>query len=973
MKKTSRVLSVVLSLVILLSTICSTNIVSAAQYNINAVEGWEYDNNLRIGVNTEIADQLYTGEPITPEVAVNDDGGEPLVLDKDYTLTYTNNTDVGIASVTVTGLRSDYDNYEGFVKTINFNIVPTVNGKNISELQDINLNTISNRTFQLNVSSSVKATYESSDVNVVTVSEDGLLTAVNKGIATVTINACDGTNLPSDKGTKTIQVSVTDYQLDKTDLSLYIGDNDKLNIIPTTEEITSINWTSSDNSIVKVDNNGNIKALKEGKATVTAKIDDTYELTCSVNVKYPITRKNINLKAGQKVNIGKQKGVTGTLKFKSNNPKIATVNKNGTVQGIKKGNTKVVVTRNGVNILVNISVKTNAEIKNNGKTNKIIILNKKQLSISGKVGKQSYSSSNKKVATVNGKGNITAKKIGKATIKVKTNGITLTYKVQVIRPIIRNVDKKRTISMYVNNGKTLKISGRAKGKKNRPYYLFTNNKIAKYSKGKIVGKKAGRTKLKIKVNGVWQKITVRVLNPTISVSKKNMKVCDTYVITTKGAKGTYSSNNSRVVAVNKKNGKLVAKKAGKAIITVNLKCIKRKCTVTVKEGAYPYGYKIAINKVPKKVNLYKGENKNISNIVNFYSNIQNIYKKKNCSKNMYNKLKNLKTQFTYKSSDNKIAYVNQYGTIVPKAKGEAKVTVTCKKTKKNYTLNTNITIKKKPTWGYVNYLGDRYKMKYVYSDKELVDAFVDAYMNYNLKGYEYPYIGIHCEYNTNVKNETAFYNKIIKLVSSRNATLLDCAMNDHTFERDCLFDLDNGKHDVQNFALNTFTTTEGQKLYSTSMDILKKANLSQYTNVDDKYYAVFDWVATNIKYDDEHAYSYKYSILYKKGVCADYAAAYQYLCLLAGLENRIVDNGDVTHEWNVIKTSSGKWYNSDATNSRIMFGVKDFPYSFFKDLTYKNNFNINTVENYNVAFYRINDNGEAVQILDESNKFYKYS
>ncbi len=52
----------------------------------------EYDNNLGIGVNTEITDQLYTGEPITPEVAVNDDGGEPLVLDKDYTLTYTNNT-----------------------------------------------------------------------------------------------------------------------------------------------------------------------------------------------------------------------------------------------------------------------------------------------------------------------------------------------------------------------------------------------------------------------------------------------------------------------------------------------------------------------------------------------------------------------------------------------------------------------------------------------------------------------------------------------------------------------------------------------------------------------------------------------------------------------------------------------------------------------------------------------------------------
>ena len=763
-------------------------------------------------------------------------------------------------------------------------------------------------------------------------------------------------------------VASYDYQLDKTNLSLYIGDNDKLNIIPTTEEITSINWTSSDNSIVKVDNNGNIKALKEGKATVTAKIDDTYELTCSVNVKYPINRKNINLKASQKFNIQKQKGVTGTLKFKSNNPKIATVNKNGTVQGIKKGNTKVVVTRNGVNILVNISVKTNAEIKSNSKTNKIIILNKKQLSISGKVGKQSYSSSNKKVATVNGKGNITAKKIGKATIKVKTNGITLTYKVQVIRPIIRNVDKKRTISMYVNNGKALKISGKVKGKKNNPYYSFANNKIARYSKGKIVGKKAGRTKLKIKVNGVWQQITVRVLNPTISVSKKNMKVCDRYVITTKGAKGTYTSDNSSVVAVNKKNGKLVAKKAGKAIITVNLKCIKRKCTVTVKEGAYPYGYKIALNKVPKKINLYKGENKNISDIVNLYSNIQNIYKKKNCSKSMYNKLKNLKTQFTYKSSDNKIAYVNQYGTIVPKAKGEAKVTVTCKKTKKNYTLNTNITIKKKPTWGYVNYLGDRYKMKYVYSDKELVDAFVDAYMNYSVKGLQYIYSGIHCEYNTNVKSSREFYNKIIKLLAANNSTLLDNALNSETFDVDHIFE-----GSIKDFTLYIADSKQCQKLYSTSMDILNKANLSQYSNVDDKYYAIFDWVATNIKYDDEHAYSYEYSIVTKKGVCADYAAAYQYLCLLAGLENRIVDNGDVTHEWNVIKTSSGKWYNSDATSGSIMFGTKDKPYSMYEKLFYVNNFDNHTIEKTNTVFYGIDNNGEIYYKLKDSDKYYKYA
>ena len=156
------------------------------------------------------------------------------------------------------------------------------------------------------------------------------------------------------------------------------------------------------------------------------------------------------------------------------------------------------------------------------------------------------------------------------------------------------------------------------------------------------------------------------------------------------------------------------------------------------------------------------------------------------------------------------------------------------------------------------------------------------------------------------------------------------------------------------------------------MDILNKANLSQYTNVDDKYYAIFDWVATNIKYDDEHAYSYKYSILNKKGVCADYAAAYQYLCLLAGLENILVDSDVGNHRWNVIKTSSGKWFNSDATNSKIMFGIKDIPLDYYKDYEYVNKFNNYAVANYNTDFYGYDECGERYYKIDKNNKFYKY-
>ena len=44
------------------------------------------------------------------------------------------------------------------------------------------------------------------------------------------------------------------------------------------------------------------------------------------------------------------------------------------------------------------------------------------LTIKGKVGKATFTSSNKKVATVKGKGKVVAKDKGKATITAQTNG-----------------------------------------------------------------------------------------------------------------------------------------------------------------------------------------------------------------------------------------------------------------------------------------------------------------------------------------------------------------------------------------------------------------------------------------------------------------------------------------------------------------------------------------------------------------------
>lgn len=131
--------------------------------------------------------------------------------------------------------------------------------------------------------------------------------------------------------------------------------------------------------------------------------------------------------------------------WKSSNPKIATVNKDGIVTGIKAGTVKITVTSEDKKYTAS------ATIKVIGKPVKIksLSLNKTKLSL--KKGKTfqikatvkpsnatnktlKYTSSNKNIASVSSKGKIKAKKPGKCVITVKTSdgsGITKKIKVTV--------------------------------------------------------------------------------------------------------------------------------------------------------------------------------------------------------------------------------------------------------------------------------------------------------------------------------------------------------------------------------------------------------------------------------------------------------------------------------------------------------------------------------------------------------------
>lgn len=117
------------------------------------------------------------------------------------------------------------------------------------------------------------------------------------------------------------------------------------------------------------------------------------------------------------------------ISYASTNSKIATV-ENGKITAKSKGRATIVIKNNTTKTYTKIVVTVkNPKIN---RTNLTLKKNKKfKLKITGQVGTAKFLTNNKSVAKVNKRGIITAKKKGKATITIKTNGLTFKCKVTV--------------------------------------------------------------------------------------------------------------------------------------------------------------------------------------------------------------------------------------------------------------------------------------------------------------------------------------------------------------------------------------------------------------------------------------------------------------------------------------------------------------------------------------------------------------
>jgi|GEM_PF-304697 len=205
-----------------------------------------------------------------------------------------------------------------------------------------------------------------------------------------------------------------------------------------------------------------------------------------------------------------------------------------------------------------------------------------------------WSSKNKKIATVSKKGLVKGKKKGKTTITAKVGKKTYKYTVTV-KTIKTKSIKIKTSSKKMEAGKTLKLKGVVKPTNSTQKITWSsgNKKVAAVSaNGVVTGKdkgtvtitaKSGKKKAKVKI-----KVTkVAVTKVTVS-GKSSVKAGSAVKLEAKVEPDnaslktvTWTSSNKKIAKVSS-NGKVTGVKAGKVTITATADGVKATYIVTVK-------------------------------------------------------------------------------------------------------------------------------------------------------------------------------------------------------------------------------------------------------------------------------------------------------------------------------------------------------------------------------------------------------
>ena len=451
-------------------------------------------------------------------------------------------------------------------------------------------------------------TWSTSDSSVATV-DNGVVTAIKVGSATITAKAGDKSATCSISVVPTLVTSVT---LDQTNASLRVGETVTLTATVKPDDATdnSVTWSTSDASVATVDN-GVVTAKKVGSATITAKVSDK-SATCSISVvPTPVTSVTLN-KANASLKVGETISLTATVKpddatdktvtWETSEASVATIT-DGVVTAIKLGSatitakagdksavcaitviptpvTSVTLNQPSASLKVGETVTLTATVKPDDATDKTV----------------TWTTSDASVATVDN-GMVIAKKVGSATITAKAGSISATCAITIIPTPVTSVTLDQT-GATLKVGETITLTATVKpddATDKTVTWTSSNKYVASVDQNGRITANTGGTATITATSGSFSatcKVTVivPVENITLNMVSKTIKVNETIlliaVVSPSNATNQtiqWTSSDNSIASVSS-DGLVKGLKEGFATITASADNQSATCAITVKRS-----------------------------------------------------------------------------------------------------------------------------------------------------------------------------------------------------------------------------------------------------------------------------------------------------------------------------------------------------------------------------------------------------